>query len=169
MEPTRSILVGVVSMVIIALFFLCKPKLNHLRQHGYLGIFLGCFLGNIAGPSSFLSTLIGGRYLNPWLVGLVGALGAIMGEVLNYNAGTLGQFAIKDQSWFETVHRHVEEKGFSMIIVLTAIPNPVMNVAALVSGALHYPLLQFVLASFIGNWLQFFLTAEVGGLSRRIL
>lgn len=126
-------------------------------------------MGNTVGPASFLSTLIGGRYYPAWLVGFVGALGAIAGEVLNYNAGALGQLAIKNQDWFEALHRYVEEKGFLMIVVLTAIPNPVMNIAALLSGALHYPFMAFVMASFIGNWLQFFLTALVGGLTKRIV
>lgn len=113
--------------------------------------------------------MVGGRYYPAWVVGFVGALGAIVGEILNYNMGALGQTATKDQYWSGLMHQYTEQQGFFMIIVFTAIPNPVLNVAALMSGALHYPMLQFVMASFFGNWLQFFLTAFVGGLTNRIL
>ena len=169
MDSGYTLIIGVGSIIVIVLFYLFRPKVNHLYKHGYLGIFLGCLVGNTVGPASFLSTLIGGRYYPAWLVGFVGALGAVVAEVLNYNAGALGQLAIKDKSWFETLHRYVEENGFFMIVGITAIPNPVMNAAALISGALHYPFLPFLIASFIGNWLQFFLTALVGRFTKRVL
>lgn len=157
------------TMIVVGIFF--RHKLKHLQKYGYLGIFLLCLIGNIAifSPAAPMVTLISGRYYKPWLVGLTAALGAVLGEVLAYNVGAVGQLAIKDKPWFETVHQYIEKNGFLTILLVTAVPNPVLNFASAAAGALHYPLWKSLIASFLGNWLQYFITASLGLLTKKII
>ena len=128
-------------------------------------------IGNIAifSPAAPMITLISGRYYNAWLVGLAAALGAILGEVLAYNVGAVGQLAIKDKPWFETVHQYMEKNGFFTILLVTAVPNPVFNFAGGTAGAFHYPMWKFMIASFFGNWLQYTITATLGSLTKKVI
>lgn len=172
-EKTHVIIaVGAASlttMIVVGIFF--RHKLKHLNKYGYLGIFLFCLIGNIAmfSPAAPMITLISGRYYTAWLVGLTAALGAILGEVLAYNVGAVGQLAIKDEPWFETVHQYMEKNGFLTILMVTAVPNPVFNFAGGAAGFLHYPMWKFLIASFLGNWMQYTITAGLGSLTKKII
>ena len=174
METKDKVIVGVgvgslVAMLVVGTFF--RNKLKHLKKYGYLGIFLGCLIGNMSifAPTGLMVTLVGGRFYNVWLVGLCAAFGSILGEILAYNIGAVGQLAIKDKPWFEKVHQHMEKNGFFTILFVTAIPNPIFNIAAGTAGALHYPFWKFMIASFFGNWVQFTITASLGNFSKKVI
>ena len=124
---------------------------------------------NIFSPGSITASVIGGRHYNPIVVGFIAALGSILGEILAYNVGVLGQLAIKDKEWFEPLHQNMEKNGFFTILIVTAIPNPIFNIAAGTSGALNYPMWKFLIASFLGNWLQYSILAIIGGFSKKIV
>ena len=172
LNNTILIIIGVLSilvMIFVSIYF--KNRINHFKEYGYLGIFLLCLIGNINifSPGSFTASVFGGRHYNPLIVGFIAALGSILGEILAYNVGALGQLAIKDKEWFEPLHQNMEKNGFLTILFVTAIPNPIFNIAAGGSGALNYPLGKFLIASFLGNWLQYSILAMVGKFSTQII
>ena len=172
MEVNNILIIGILSilvMVLVSIFF--RHRIHQFKEYGYLGIFLLCLIGNINvfSPASFTASVIGGRYYNPLLVGFIAALGSILGEILAYNVGAIGQLAIKDKEWFEPLHQNMEKNGFFTILFVTAIPNPIFNFAAGGSGALNYPLGKFLFASFLGNWLQYSILATIGKVSNIII
>ena len=172
MEVNNILIIGILSilvMILVSIFF--RHRIHKLKEYGYLGIFLLCLIGNINvfSPASFTASVIGGRFYNPLIVGFIAALGSIFGEFLAYNIGAVGQLAIKDKEWFEPLHENMEKHGFFTILFVTAIPNPIFNIAAGGSGALNYPLGKFLIASFLGNWLQYTILATVGNFSNNII
>ena len=166
------ICIGIVAVIIFITIetIRFKSELKHLYHYGYFGIFLGCLIGNVTpGPTALFTMLLGGRYYLAWVAGAVGALGALFGEFLIYNMGSLGNNMAKDHEWFETAEKYIDQFGFAMIVLITAIPTPLYNIAAVIAGLMHYPLVLFLAAAFLGQWLKYTLYALFGTGTKRIL
>src|SRR5690606_18835350 len=87
-----AMLVGTAVMIIV-LYMLPANLMEQLGVYGYLGVFLLTLLSSamIVLPSPALGAVaLGGKVLNPWLVGLVGGVAAGLGEITGYVAGRGG-------------------------------------------------------------------------------
>ena len=173
---STSVIIGVVSISIMIIAFLFRNRFRdnfkHLRKYGYLGIFLLALIGNITilSPAASLVSLVGGRFYNIFLVGLMAATGCLLGEILIYNVGSAaGEIALKKEKWYEPVKMFMDKNGFLTILGFTSIPNPIINFAALAAGGLGYNIWAFLLASFLGNWIQYTITAFIGSLTTKII
>jgi membrane protein YqaA with SNARE-associated domain len=155
-------------MTVMAFIFHNKHK--SFQRYGYLGIFLTILVSNLSifSPANLVVTVLGGRVLNPIVVGLVAALGCILGEILAYEVGSSGTAVLEDKAWFTKVHGFMQKNGFLTLFVITALPNPAVSFSGIIAGALQYPFFKFLLASFTGNWLQYTYMAVFGKLSKRI-
>ena len=127
----------------------------------------------LVGNSSMFSSIgpiaavIGGRVYPPWFVGIIAATGSILGEILTYNVGGIAEETeLENKKWYNTIKYFMEKNGFPSIVVVTAIPNPFLNFAAISAGAIGYPLWKFLTASWIGNWIQFTICAAFGSLTK---
>lgn len=151
-------------VVVSVLIYRFRHWIKRLAGWGYLGIFLASLLGNatVLLPAPVLAlVLVEGKYLNPYLVGGASAAGATLGELTGYLAGYGGQ-ALVDHDQYPQLHRWVQDHGFGAIVFLAAIPNPLFDVVGILAGLNHYPLEQFVLATFLGKLLKFTLVALFG-------
>lgn len=123
---------------------------------GYLGIFLVNLIGSasiIFPVPAFLITFGMGAVLNPWLVGIVAAIGAAIGEVTGYLIGYGGREAIKDKhkKWLEKAEKWMQAHGvFFVIVIFAASPLP-DDVTGILAGVISYNWKRFLLASFIGK------------------
>jgi uncharacterized membrane protein YdjX (TVP38/TMEM64 family) len=164
--------IGLVSFIImLTIGFIFRNKLHHLKKHGILGIFLFTLIGNasILSPVGPVVTVLGGRLYPPWLVGFVAACGSILGEILTYNIGGIAEETnITEKQWYEKVKTFMGKNGFLTIIVITSIPNPLVNFAAVTAGSINYPLWKFLAASWMGNWVQFTICAALGSLTKKV-
>jgi uncharacterized membrane protein YdjX (TVP38/TMEM64 family) len=144
--------------------YIYRGKLKHLKKYGLFGIFLLSIIGNIAplSPASTIVAFIGGKIYHPLFVGFIVAVGSILGEILTYNVGSVGELAFHEKSWYPKIQEQMEKHGFLTIVAVTAIPNPLVNIAAVVAGTLDYPLWKFLIASFLGNFIQFSICAYLG-------
>jgi len=143
--------------------------LYYLIQHfSYPGIFLASFIASatIFLPiSSHLLTFVAAGFLNPWLVGLVSALGATLGECVGYALGygikkvVDGRKIFKEQKWVGKLKRWM----FLLIFISAATPLP-DDLAGMYAGAISYPFAKFFLACFLGKVVLFVLIA-MGGYS----
>jgi len=159
----------VIFLFVMGLLFYNKQK--QLRRYGYFGIFLIALISNISmfSPGLIIASVLGGRVYNPAIVGVIAALGCVLGEIIAYQVGSSGTSMVQDKPWFNTVQGYMEKHGALTIVAVTAIPQPIANVASLIAGVIHYPFFQFLLASFVGNWIQHFLTACFGKLTKRVV
>lgn len=168
---TMQALGAVSFIVMLTIGFVFRNKLHHLKKHGILGIFLFTLIGNasIFSPVGPAVSILGGRIYPPWLVGFVAACGAVFGEILTYNIGSIAEETnITEKPWYEKVQTFMTKNGFLTIVFVTSIPNPLINFAAVTAGFVGYPLWKFLVASWMGNWLQFTIFAWIGSFSKKI-
>lgn len=174
LEYTLLIGVALFMTAFTVAFFYFGTDVSQLRTYGYAGLFLINLLG---AASIFLPTpagasvLGGGAFLNGFLgipsflwVGLVAGLAESIGEFTGYAAGYGGRIIVQERPEYERVHRWMERRGVVTMFVLSAIPNPLFDVAGIAAGALQMPLRRFFLSVLAGKILKDMFMAAVGGL-----
>jgi len=170
MDTTQMIgVVALLSMITFGVIF--RNRVRYLKKYGILGIFLITLIGNstIFSPVGMVVSAIGGKVYPPWLVGIAAATGCILGEILMYNVGSIaGGPNMEDKKWYNIVKQFMEKNGFPTIVFVTAIPNPVINFAAIAAGSIGYPLWKFLIAAWFGNWIQFTICASLGSLTNQL-
>jgi membrane protein YqaA with SNARE-associated domain len=176
----RLVAVGAAVVITIAAFVI-GLKLQELpdserralyERFGYLAVFLISLVGNatvIIPAPTFVVAFTGGLFLNPWLVGVVAAAGATLGELTGYMAGLGGQAVIENREMYERFERWMRRYGLVTLFVLAAIPNPFFDVAGLVAGALGLPVWQFLVAAWAGKTVKFLALAFLGAGSTRLI
>ncbi len=171
-EHRSRILALVFSLGITAAILLNADHLKDLSHFGYLGVFLIAVLGNatvILPVPSMAVTFAAGGVLNPWIVGLVAGLGEPLGELTGYLAGYGGSAVIEDRVRFEQLKGWMQRRGFLTIFVLSAIPNPLFDLAGITAGMLHYPVGKFLLACWLGKTAKAVAVAFLGLLSAGVV
>jgi len=176
MNPRRRttilrILALLVVLVSITLLFVFRDQVKKLEQLGYLGIFLISIAANatiiIPLPGVALTTAMGAIY-NPLGVAIAAGLGAALGELSGYMAGFSGQAVVENVAAYQrlTAWMKAHENLSSVAIVVIAfIPNPLFDMAGMVSGALKMPLWKFLLPCALGKIIKMAMFAYAGAYS----
>ncbi len=180
------VLASVVLIPSIALLFvtLLIPDLEEqLGDYGYVGV----FLANLASTGTVFIPVPGltaagqaliidqAKTLNPIAVGLIGGTGMALGEITAYAAGAAGSQAVQGGqlkaperiravverviSWIDWL---MDRYGFLTLIMLSAIPNPLFEVAGLTAGASRMNFWRFLIAVLIGKNIRGLLLAFAG-------
>lgn len=160
------------SAAITAAIIVYRQQLAALAAYGYLGVFLVSVIGNatvILPVPSLAVVFAGGAALNPLLVGLIAGVGEPLGELTGYMAGYGGSAVIEDNNRAQRLQDWMQRHGFLTIFVLSAIPNPVFDLAGITAGALHYPIYKFLIACWLGKTLKATAIAYLGSLSIDLL
>lgn len=155
--------------VLIVLFW---DKITKLESFGYLGIFIISILGSatiVIPAPTILATFVGGGIFNPFLVGIVSALGATIGELTGYIAGSTGRAIINKEEKLVKVEGWMKKYGLWTIFVLATIPNPLFDLAGMVSGAGKIPVWKFLAVTLFGKTIKFLVIAFIGAGSVSIL
>lgn len=155
----------VFAVILSAVIILNKDKFADLEGYGYLGIFLISILGNstIVVPAPvILTAFVGGSLFNPFLVGIVTAAGATIGELTGFLAGLGGKVFVKENKSYKRVEGWIHKNGFLTIFVLAAIPNPLFDLAGIAAGVTGYPVKKFLFATFLGKSIKFIAFAFLG-------
>lgn len=104
----------------------------------------------------------------PLLVALLAAAGSALGESTGWWVGAQGRAVLPVQGrtgaavrWLQRVAAH-RWRAFAGLVVFSAVPNPVFDMAGLVAGAARVPYRLFLTATFLGRLVRFVLFALVG-------
>ncbi len=132
---------------------------------GYAGVFLANLASTatlfipVPGLTAAAQALIvsSAQILNPFWVGVVGGLGMAIGEVTAYVAGMATALIVREeeitaprrlQPLIDRVTRSVNwlmaRYGMPTLFVLSAIPNPIFEVAGWTAGATRFSFLKFL-------------------------
>ena len=127
-----------------------------LRKYGYPGVFLASLISNatIALPIPGLAVTVGTAVALPkewWLVGLIAGIGEALGETTGYLAGFGGRAVIENRQLYTRMQYWMENHGMLTIFVLSAIPNPIIDLAGMSAGALKYGFHKFLFAAWLGK------------------
>ena len=136
---------------------LLADDLRNLAGLGYLGIFAVSVLSNatVVLPVPGIAVVCaGGGVLNPLLVALVAGVGEPLGELTGYLAGYAGSAIVEDSERFARVRGYMLKNGFLTLFVLSAVPNPLFDLAGIAAGMLRVPVARFLLACWLGKTLK---------------
>ena len=150
------------AIIITVGVFLLRDLIEPFADYGYPGIFVFSLLGNatVFLPAPGYAIVIAAAViLNPLGVGIVAGLGAALGELTGYLAGTTGRASIVNRDAFRRFEPLIQRYDVFAIALLAAIPNPLFDVAGILSGMLRIPAWQFVLAAWVGKSIRFTLLA----------
>jgi uncharacterized membrane protein YdjX (TVP38/TMEM64 family) len=151
-----TVLIAAVFALALAVLYYA-PEIRDYEEYGYAGILLANVLGNgtivIPMPSSAVNFSMG-AVLDWRLVGLVGGLGAALGETVGYFAGLGGAQVIEYDPDRSRLRPWLERRGMLTMFMLSAIPNPLTDVACIWAGMHRYSFARFMLAVWLGKSLK---------------
>ena len=162
----------VLSVAITVVVFRLGDRLADLQGLGYLGVFVIAVLANatvILPVPGIAVVFAGGGVLNPLLVGLIAGVGEPLGELTGYLAGYGGSAVAENRELYERIRRWMERRGFMTLLVLSAIPNPLFDLAGMAAGMLRYPVFKFLLACWIGKTFKALVIAYLGSFLRGMI
>lgn len=168
----KKIIGLILTVFLSAVIFIFRDKLVNFESYGYLGIFVISVLGNatiILPVPVILTAFLGGGIFNPFLVGLVSALGATIGELTGYLAGYSGRAIINKEEKLVKVEGWMKKYGLWTIFILAVIPNPLFDLAGMVSGAGKIPIWKFLIVTLLGKTIKFLAIALIGAGSVSVL
>lgn len=159
------------SVGLTVLAYVFRGYLEHIhstvRDIGYPAVFLVSLLSSasvflpLPGP---LVAFVGGSVLSPVPVALVAALGAALGELTSYAVGYGGHAVAQNTQVYQTISGWVRKKGWPILFLLAAIPNPVFDAAGIAAGVLRYPVWLFFVVVLAGKIVKFLIFAFAGAL-----
>jgi len=168
--PRLLLLLVIVAITLVIL--LNREQLRHFAAYGYPGVFVISLLGSatIIVPAPSIAVVFAmGAVLNPFLIGPVAGLGEALGELTGYLAGATGRAVIEDKGFYHKMAAWTQRYGLILIFVLSAVPNPVFDVAGIAAGALKIPLWQFLVVCFLGKTVKATVVALLGAGALAIL
>jgi len=160
------LVIGIVAGVFF--FFRSYPeRIEALEGYGYMGVFFISVLLNAtivlpAGNFLVLATM-GAILPSATLVGLVGGLGAAVGEMTGYAAGYSGQAIVTRQRVYTRLKGWVQRWGMLTIFILSIVPF-VFDLAGIAAGVVRFPLWKFFIACWLGRTILYLVIAWGGAL-----
>jgi len=141
----------------VGLFYFYKQypgRIEELKAYGYLGAFLISLIFNAtvilpAGNILILSAL-GVTLPSATVVGLVGGVGAAIGEITGYMAGYSGRGLVERSRMYSRVEGWVRRWGAMAIFILSLVPF-IFDLAGIAAGALRFPFWKFFLLCWLGR------------------
>jgi len=132
----------------------CPGKIDELKTYGYLGAFIISVILNatIILPVGNMAILmaVGATMPSPAIVGLVGGLGAAIGEMTGYIAGRSGRDLLAKSKMYNRVEGWLRRWGMLPIFVFSMVPF-FFDVVGIAAGALRVPLWRFFVPCWLGR------------------
>ena len=127
------------------------------QTYGYLGLFLVMVLTSailfLPLPTAIIVFALGG-VLNPILVGIVAGVGGGLGELTGYLLGYSGQTFVEKSRVYGRMERWMKRRGSIVIFLVSFVPNPFLDIAGFVAGALRFPVWRFLFFCGLGKTLR---------------
>ena len=162
------VLVGLTAVSLLA-FQVARtlPDSPLFQSLGYLGVFLltmSCSATLFLPVPAWGAVTVAGGYLHPLLLGLAAGSGAATGELTGYLAGRGGRLVLGEQTGgiVGRISRLMDRHGFLTLFLLSAIPNPLFDVAGLTAGSLRYSPVRYWLAVASGKSIVY-ISLALGG------
>ena len=159
----RRRLLGAAALVLLTVLSLGAYRLARALPEsplffslGYLGVFLltmTCSATLFLPVPAWGAVTAAGAFLHPVLLGICAGAGAATGELTGYVAGRSGRLLLNgvSEGIVGRVRRHLHRRGFLTLFLLSAVPNPLFDVAGLTAGSLGYSPWRYWLAVALGK------------------
>lgn len=139
--------------------------MEEFKEYGYIGIFFIALLANatviIPAPGVAIIFAMGAAF-HPLSVGIAAGTGGAIGELSGYLVGFSGQAVVERTDIYDRIKPWVDKYGGWAILVLSAIPNPVFDVAGIAAGIAKMPMRTFLFFVWIGQLIKMTMFAYAG-------
>jgi uncharacterized membrane protein YdjX (TVP38/TMEM64 family) len=164
---------AILAVIAITLYtYTLRDRIEEFQALGYPGIFLVALIANatilLPAPGAALVAAVGAIF-NPLGVGLAAGTGGAIGELSGYLAGFSGQAVIERTDVYAKIKPWVDKYGGWAILVLSAIPNPLFDVAGIAAGIAKMPFWTFFVFVWIGQIIKMTIFAYAGRYSIDLL
>ena len=158
--PLLTLLLVIIITVVLFFYGRDPETVNQLKGYGYLGAFLISLIGNatVLLPGIVLPILTGlgvvfypvGGLMGLIGVGLVGGVGAAIGEIVGYTAGYSGRGIVGSGKLSQRLVGWVQRWGAIAIFIFALVPL-FFDLVGIVAGVIRFPLWKFVLVCWLGR------------------
>jgi membrane protein DedA with SNARE-associated domain len=181
---TILILMGLAIAQALVMLIYEEEISDRLAGASYFSIFVtnlastATFFVPVPGLTAAAQALIidqGDKARFPWLIGAAGGLGMAVGEITAYYGGYLGaemmrgrdlpgpkQFHGTIQRIVKSIDWLMQRWGMATLFVLSAVPNPLFEVAGLTAGSVRMPFRRFLGSVTAGKIVRGVLLAYLG-------
>jgi membrane protein YqaA with SNARE-associated domain len=159
------ILALIIVIAISAYVYSIRDQADRFAAYGYPGIFFIAFLSyaTVILPAPGIAVVFTmGAIFNPFWVALSAGAGAALGELSGYLAGFSGQAVIERSSVYTRFSSWMRKNGPLTVLVLSAVPNPLFDIAGVAAGALKMPLRRFLFWCWLGETIKMLALAYLG-------
>ena len=159
-------IIALLAVVGVTLYtYTIRDRVEEFQAFGYPGIFIIALIANatilLPAPGAAVIYAMGAVF-NPWLVGLAAGSGGAIGELSGYLAGFSGQAMVERTDIYERIKPWVDKYGGWAILVLSAIPNPLFDVAGVAAGIAKMPVQTFLFFVWVGQLIKMTMFALAG-------
>ncbi len=159
---------SLVIAIIVGVFYFYQKypeKIEALEEYGYLGAFLISIVLNatiVLPMGAFAAVFTLGAILPFFpLVGLAAGLGAAIGEMTGYMAGSSGRAIIRRQTLYKRLEEWLKKWGAMTIFAFSVAPL-FFDIAGIAAGTLRFPAWKFFVACWLGRTLLYLIIAWAG-------
>src|SRR4030042_624196 len=161
-----GLLIAIAVIATISILYIKNPNFfKDLQGYGYAGVFvLSVFLNaTIIIPVSAMAIIssMGGVLPSPLLVGIIGGIGAGIGEMTAYIAGRAGRALLAKSNIYTRIEKWVQRWGGIAVFILSIFPF-VFDVVGIIAGAMRMPWWRFFLACWAGRTVSYITVAYLG-------
>lgn len=149
-----------ISSILLVLPFIIDLDLKALTAFGLVGLFLINFFGSatlfLPAPA-IVSVAVAGATINPFLVAVVAAVAAALGEGIAYIFGYSSKEVLnlkKHKNFYKYSKAIVHWKNGILIILFAFFPNPLFDGLGILAGLSDFPVKRFLLFVFIGRMVR---------------
>jgi len=166
LQTTILRMLSILAVIGITLYiYSIRNRVEEFQALGYPGIFIIALLANatILLPAPGVAIVYAmGAVFNPIGVGIAAGSGGAIGELSGYLAGFSGQAVVERTEVYERIRPWVNKYGGWAILVLSAIPNPLFDVAGIAAGIAKMRFWTFLFFVWIGQLIKMTVFAYAG-------
>lgn len=160
--PTVILMTGLLVIINVGFYFI-PIDYARLANYAVLGVFVLTALATatIVVPVPYIPIILRIAEQTPdtatlILIAVAAGAGSVIGEISGYMVGRAGRHAFQDtrmSRWVATQMTH-PVRAFGALLVLSAPPNPLFDVAGIAAGTFGVPFWLFATAVFLGRMLR---------------
>jgi len=159
-------LLALIVVVGITVFiYSIRDRVGEFAAYGYPGIFMIALLANatVFLPAPGVAVVFAmGSIFHPLGVAVAAGTGGALGELSGYLAGFSGQAVVERSDAYNRILPFIQKYGAWAILVLSAIPNPLFDIAGVAAGVTKIPLWRFLLFCWVGQLIKMAIFSYAG-------
>lgn len=152
------------STAVLFVLIYSADVMTRIGNWGYLGIFFVQMMNSVTillpAPGHAYTFTIANS-LNPLIIGVIGGLGAGIGELTGYLLGASGRHVLTSGRWYARFDTIANRWASPAIFTIAALPLP-FDVAGVWAGAARYPVWKFLALVTAGKVIKVTLIAGAG-------